>query len=391
MRGTAQPLNILIDIFNEMLLTVELALETTPEERDTLLETVEAFNSACNHLASLGKHTNKYELQKVAYREIREKYGLSAQMAVRAISKVVETWKTHPESTPEFKLRGAMQYDQRILSFKGLDRVSIATLRGRLKLRLLVGGYQKEALEGRRWGMRRGQADLVYRNGEFFLYVVVDTPEENPFQPKNIIGVDLGIVNIATDSTGRNWSSERVENVRKKYESLRSRLQAIGTKSAKRHLKRLSGKERRFKRDVNHCISKELVGYAEGTSSVIALEDLKGIRKRITVGRSERSRHSKWAFSELRRFIEYKAKLRGVPVIVVDPKNTSRECPLCHYTDKGNRPTRDVFRCLSCGYTAPADYVGALNIRARAAVSQPIVAPLVLKGAASSEALARSS
>jgi len=370
-----------------MLLTIALALETTPEQRDTLLETMEAFNSACNYLASLGKHTNKYELQRIAYREIREKYGLSAQMAIRAISKVVETWKTNPESTPKFELRGAMQYDQRILSFKGLDRVSIATLRGRLKLRLLVGGYQKEALEGR-WGMRRGQADLVYRGGRFFLYVVVDAPEENPFQPKDIIGVDLGIVNIATDSTGRNWSSERVENVRKKYESLRSRLQAVGTKSAKRHLKRLSGKERRFKRDVNHCISKALVGYAEGTSSAIALEDLKGIRGRgITVGRSERSRHSKWAFSELRRFIEYKARLRGVPVIVVDPRNTSRECPLCHYTDKGNRPSRDVFRCLSCGYTAPADYVGALNIRARAAVSQPIVAPLSL-GAASSGASA---
>jgi len=377
----------LIDIFNEMLLTVELALETTPEQRDILLETMEAFNSACNYLASLGKHTNKYELQRIAYREIREKYGLSAQMAVRAISKVVEAWKTHPESTPKFRLRGSMQYDQRILSFKGLDRVSIATLRGRLKLRLLVGGYQRGKLEGR-WV--RGQADLVYRNGRFFLYVVVDAPEKNPFQPKDIIGVDLGIVNIATDSTGRNWSSERVEKVRKRYERLRSVLQSVGTKSAKRHLKRLSGKERRFKRDVNHCISKELVSYAEGTSSAIALEDLKGIRGRITVGRSERSRHSKWAFSELRKFIEYKARLRGVPVIVVDPKNTSRECPLCHYTDKGNRPSRDVFRCLSCGYTAPADYVGALNIRARAAVSQPIVAPLSL-GAASSEASARSS
>ena len=177
---------------------------------------------------------------------------------------------------------------------------------------------------------------------------------------------------------------DRVEKVRKRYERLRSVLQSVGTKSAKRHLKKLSGKERRFKRDVNHCISKELVSYAEGTSSAIALEDLKGIRGRITVGRSERSRHSKWAFSELRKFIEYKARLRGVPVIVVDPRNTSRECPLCHYTDRGNRPSRDVFRCLSCGYTAPADYVGALNIRARAAVSQPIVAPLSL-GAASSE------
>ncbi|MDP7974737.1 MAG: transposase [TACK group archaeon] len=367
-----------------MLLTIALALETNPEQRNILLETIEAFNSACNYLVSLGEYTNKYELQRIAYREVREKYGLSAQMAIRAISKVVEAWKTRPESPPVFELRGAVPYDQRILSFKGLDSVSKASIKGRLKLSLLMGGYQRDKLEGRRV---RGQVDLIYRDVRLFLYVVVDAPEDNPFQPKDI-GVDLGVVNIATDSTGRNWSSEKVEEARKRYERLRSVLQSVGTKSAKKHLKKLSGRERRFKRDVNHRISKALVGYAKGTSSAIALEDLKGIRKRTTVRRGQRSRHSKWAFLELRRFIGYKAKLQGVPVIIVDPKNTSRECPSCHYMDKGNRPTRDVFRCLKCGYTAPADYVGALNIRARAAVSQPIVA---VSGAASSELLARSS
>jgi putative transposase len=365
-------------------LTLQVGLETDASQREILLETMEQFNSACNYLISLGRCTNKYELQKKAYRELREKFGLNAQLAIRAISRVVETWKARPESPPEFEPRSAITYDQRILSFKGLDRVSISTIKGRLKLRLRIGSYQKEKLEGKKV---RGQADLVYRNGCFFLYVVVDAPEEDPFQPVDILGVDFGMVNIATDSTGRNWSSEKVEKVRKKYESLRSRLQVVGTKSAKRHLKKLSKKERRFKQDVNHCISKELVNYAKGTSSAIALEDLKGIRKRITVRRNQRSRYSKWAFSELRRFIEYKATLKGVPVVLVEPKDTSRECPICHYTDKRNRATRDVFRCLSCGYTAPADYVGALNIRARAVASQPIVAPILL-GAASPHALA---
>lgn len=345
---------------------------------------MERFNSACTYLASLGKCTNKYELQKKAYRELRERFGLNAQMTICAISRVVETWKARPESPPKFEPRSAITYDQRVLSFKGLDRASISTLKGRLRLRLRVGEYQKERLEGKKI---RGQADLIYRNGRFFLYVVVDVSEQDPFQPNDMIGVDMGIANIATDSTGKNWSSERVEGVRRRYESLRSRLQSVDTKSAKRHLKSLSGKERRFKRDVNHCISKKLVGYAKGTSSAIALEDLKGIRERITVRHSQRSRHSKWAFSELRKLIEYKAALKGVPVVLVDPENTSRECPLCHYTDRRNRPTRDMFRCLSCGYTAPADYVGALNIRARAVVSQPIEAPLFM-GAASPQASA---
>jgi len=364
-----------------MLLTLQVSLETDTSQREALLKTMEQFNSACNYLVSFGRCTNKYELQKKAYKELREKFGLKAQLAILAISRVVEVWKARPESLPKFEPMSAITYDQRILSFKGLDRASISTLNGRLKLKLRIGSYQKERLEGRRM---RGQADLVYRNGRFFLYVVVDAPEENLFQPVDVLGVDLGITNIATDSTGKNWSSEKVEKIRKKYEYLRSKLQAVGTKSAKRHLKRLSGKERRFKQDVNHCISKELVNYAKGTSSAIALEDLKGIRKRTTVRRSQRSRYSKWAFSELGRFIEYKATLKGVPVVLVEPKNTSRECPICHYIDKRNRSSRDVFRCLSCGYTAPADYVGALNIRARAAINQPIVAPLLL-GAASSE------
>jgi putative transposase len=158
--------------------------------------------------------------------------------------------------------------------------------------------------------------------------VVVDVPEEDPFRPNDIVGVDMGVVKIATDSTGKNWSSERVERIRKKYESLRSRLQSAGTDSAKRHLKKLSGKEKRFKLDVNHCVSKELVDYAKGTPSGIVLEDLKGFKKRTTVRRDQRSRHSKWAFFELRIFIEYKAALKGVPAVLVDPKNTSRVPPV---------------------------------------------------------------
>lgn len=189
-----------------MLLTLRVSLETDASQREVLLETTKQFNSACNYLISLGRCTNKYELQKKAYRELREKFGLNTQLAIRAISRVVEAWKARPESSPEFEPRSAITYDQRILSFKGLDKVSISTLEGRLKLRLRIGSYQKEKLEGRRI---RGQADLVYRDGRFFLYVVVDVPEEDPFQPADVLGVDLGIANIATDSTGRNWSSER--------------------------------------------------------------------------------------------------------------------------------------------------------------------------------------
>jgi putative transposase len=106
------------------------------------------------------------------------------------------------------------------------------------------------------------------------------------------------------------------------------------------------------------------------------MEDLKGIRSRVTVNRSQRDRHSKWAFDQLRSFVEYKARVKGVPLKIVDARNTSRECPKCHYIDARNRKTRDDFACLRCGYQAMADYVAACNIKDRAAVNQPIVAPL---------------
>jgi IS605 OrfB family transposase len=118
-----------------------------------------------------------------------------------------------------------------------------------------------------------------------------------------------------------------------------------------------------------------IVNTAKGSCSMIAMEDLTGIRGRTTVGREQRDRHSKWAFLELRKFVKYKAAMVGVLVTLVDPKNTSRTCQKCLLTDKKNRPTRDLFRCIRCGWTAPADYVGALNIRGEAAFSLPIVAP----------------
>ncbi|MGC8645212.1 MAG: RNA-guided endonuclease InsQ/TnpB family protein, partial [Thermoplasmata archaeon] len=133
----------------------------------------------------------------------------------------------------------------------------------------------------------------------------------------------------------------------------------------------------------------------KGTSSAIAIENLNGIRKRTTVEKGNRYIHNSWAFHQLRSFIEYKAMEAGIPVIAVDPRNTSRECPVCHTIDKRNRPERSHFRCVSCGFEGEADFVASLNIRNRAAVSQPVVAGAIFGHstlpAASSEALARSS
>ncbi|MER3403304.1 MAG: transposase, partial [Armatimonadota bacterium] len=226
---------------------------------------------------------NKVRLQKLVYYEIRERFGLSAQMTVRAISKVAEAYKRDRSKKPSFRPHGAIIYDQRVLSWKGVDRVSILTLRGRQLIPVIFGGYQAARLK-----RIRGQADLIYRDGIFYLAVVVDVPEPPSGNPEDWLGVDLGIVNIATDSDGAAYSGGHLNGLRKRHAKLRARLQAKGTKSAKRLLKKRRRKERRFARDANHRIAKALVAKAKGTVRGIALEDLKGIRERITVRKAQR-------------------------------------------------------------------------------------------------------
>ncbi len=297
---------------------------------------------------------------------------MGAQLAIRVIHKAVEAYRRDLNIRPEFRQLGAIQYDQRSLSWKGLERVSMVSLTGRITLKTRIGDYQRT-----KTGRLRGQADLIYRRDTFYLIAVVDVREEELYEAKGTLGVDLGIENLATDSDGQIFKGMRVEKVRKRFNRLRRNLQKIGTRSAKRKFRKMSGHEKRFKRDINHQISKAIVSKAKGTTRAIALEDLKGIRSRVTVRHGEqRDRHNKWSFGQLRQFIEYKARKVGVPLYTVEARNTSRTCPKCNSIDVRNRPERNDLKCIRCGYRAMADYVAAINIAARAPINEPIVAAL---------------
>lgn len=351
--------------------TLFVRLETDKEQFDALLETMRRFNEACNHIASVAyrlRTANKMRLQREVYRQVRERFGLSAQMVIRAIAKVCEAYKRDRSKKPTFKPHGAMVYDQRILSWKRLEQASILTLKGRILVPIRIGEYQKARMD-----RIRGQAGLIFRNRRFYLAVVVDAPEPNQYDPVGTLGVDLGIVNLAVDSDGTTYKSQSVQKVMLRNERIRGKLQKRGTKSAKRHLKRLSGREARHRRDVNHVISRRLVAKAKDTGRAIVLENLKGVRGQTTVRKAQRRRHNSWSFNQLRQFVEYKAKLAGVPVLYVNPRGTSHICPRCGLQAKQNRPTRDRFECVGCGLAGPADYIAALNIAARGAVSRPIV------------------
>jgi len=336
------------------------------------LRTLETFNAACNDIAGVAfehRTASKFELQKLVYYPIREGFGLSAQMCIRAISKVSEAYKRDREKRPTFRAHGAMTYDERILSFPRVDRASLLTLDGRVEVPFRFGAYQAARLD-----RIRGQADLLYRNDTFYLACTVDAPEPTLDEPYEYLGVDLGIINLATTSDGefvnhgQGCVHAHVNTVRARYVRLRAKLQKKQSRSARRLLKRRSGRERRFARDVNHCISKAIVQTAQGTARGVALEDLKGIRERInaqrTVKRQRRVLHS-WAFFQLRAFIAYKAQAAGVRLVLVDPAYTSQTCSHCGHCERANRKSQARFLCRSCGFSAHADLNAAVSFRYR--------------------------
>jgi IS605 OrfB family transposase len=348
-----------------MKLTIRLKLLPTPPQQADLLDTMDRFNAAASFAARVAfeaKLFSQHAIHKLCYRQLRQRFGLSAQMAVRAIGKAVEAFRRDQTICPVFRPEGAVIYDPRILSFKGRDTVSLWTPQGRLRIALVYGAYERE-----RFDRIQGQVDLVYRDGQFFLLASIEVPAGAVIAPQGFLGVDLGIANLATDSDGRHYSGADVEAVRKRHKLQRQRLQSKGTKGAKKKLKRLRRKEARFRRHQNHVISKQLVQAAQRTACGIALEDLRGIRKRVTArGGDAKNRLGSWGFAQLGAFVVYKAQLAGVVVEFVDPAYSSQTCRECGHCARSNRKSQAEFHCQACGHEAHADVNAARNHRAQA-------------------------
>jgi putative transposase len=345
-------------------LTVQLQLLPDHEQAAALRNTVERFNEAANWVAAecfARREANQFHVRKFAYRHLRDHFGLSSQTAQLCIKNVCDAYKRDKTKRVRFRKDAAIVYDQRTMSFKGIDRVSLLTLAGRVVVPFILGTYQRE-----RFTLHKGQADLVFRKDrKWFLLVTVDVPDGTPTPTTDFLGVDLGLVNIATDSDGNTHSGEQVEEVRRKHNRQRKRLQRRNTKGAKKKLKRIAGKEARFRRHENHVIAKRIVETARRTGRGIAVEELTGIRERVTArGGDARNRLGGWSFHQLRSFIEYKARLAGVTVMAVDPRNSSRTCAECGHCEKANRKSQSEFSCRSCGHTANADANAARNLRA---------------------------
>jgi putative transposase len=366
-----------------MKLTAKVKLQPTDAQADSLMRTLETANEACNYISEVAwnaKTFGQFQIHKLVYADVRAKFGLSSQLTVRCIAKVTDAYKPRPEGSrpgarkttskgpPTFKPHGAVPYDDRILYWQTDNQVvSIWTLDGRQRMGYLVGDKQRQMLD-----YRSGESDLIYNKQKdcFYLLATCDIPDPDGAQVDDFLGVDLGEKNIATTSDGEIHTSETIERNRLNHQRMRDELQSKGTKSTRRKLNKLRGRQRRFQTDINHQISKRLVADAKRTKRGIALEDLTHIRQRTRVkGKEQRAKRSNWSFAQLRAFIEYKAKMAGIPVAVVDPAYTSQRCFECGHIEKANRKTQGEFLCCSCGHTAHADVNAAKNISGLASTS----------------------
>ena len=290
-----------------MKLVVQVKLLPSADQAGALQTTLHAANAAANRVSRVAydkKVFRNFALRQHTYQDIRAA-GLGSQAAQHVIKKVAGAYRAlhsnikngtygkpgskrrlKAQSKPiEFRADAAQPYDQRNLSF-ALDArtISLWTLAGRLKdVPFTCSAGMLKALTE----FPRGESDLLYRDGRWLLMVTVDVPgAELNSEPAGWLGVDLGVVNIATTSDGERMAGRSINRYRRRQLALRRKLQAKQTRPAKRVLKRQRRKGQRRARDINHCIAKHIVTEAERTGRGIALEDLTGIRARAVVPRS---------------------------------------------------------------------------------------------------------
>ncbi|WP_282702599.1 transposase [Streptomyces sp. CC219B] len=371
-----------------MKLVVQVRLMPDAVQAPVLERTLHTVNACANRVsrgafAAYGLKGAVKDLRSLAYGDLKAD-GLGAQAAQHVIKRVADAYTTlraniragnlgpktskrrrKAESTPiAFRPDAAHTFDDRCLSWNyDAQTVSIWTLDGRMKsLRFVCSPTALKQLTAH----RKGESDLVHRDGKWFLIATLDIDEPEPYEPKDFIGVDRGITNLATTSDGDNHSGRRLDRYRRWQARKKAELQARNTRSARQLLKKRARRESRHATCINHTISKTVVAVAQRTERGIALEELGGIRERVTVRRDQRARQSSWPFHQLGSFIAYKAKRAGVPFIEVDPAHTSQRCVRCGHTERANRPTRDHFHCRRCGLAGPADHVAGVNVRQRA-------------------------
>ncbi|MBA2307085.1 IS200/IS605 family element transposase accessory protein TnpB [Candidatus Dependentiae bacterium] len=350
--------------------SISIKLCTTEEQTAALALVQKEFNRACNLIVPLAVKNrcwNHPDLHRIAYSTIRASTSLGSQMVCNSIKAVCNSLKVLKIKASQevplitFKPYSSVPFDKRTYSIKDIV-LSLYTISGRITVPMIRAPFNDQYLHK---GIPK-EATLVYKNKSWFFNLVLDLP--TPPVPKTsgkVMGIDAGENVLAAMSSGKLFDGKLLRHKCDCALALRSRLQSNGSKSAKQRLKKISGKEARHIKHVNHTISKALIQEAlDAGCDTIALEDLKNIRKQIKAGKRMRLRLHRWPWAQLQAFIVYKAQAAGLKVVFVNPAYTSKLCATC-----GNRGIRNKhrFECKACGILRHSDLNASLNIRRIAA------------------------
>ena len=335
--------------------TISIRLETTKAQSQALCELREAFLSACTQIVPFARENrcwNRVALHHLVYSKIREHSRLGSQMVCNAIFAVCKAYKSRALSQEEevplirFHKQRSVHFDRRTYTFKGTT-FSLYTLNKRITVPFHLGAFQQRYLAN---GLHK-EAELVCKKGRWYLQLVLDLPNPPLASTTSLLGVDLGENVLAATSSGKLFGGGKIRHERDQHLAKRQRLQSNGSQSAKQLLKKISGKEARRMRQVNHEVSKQIVEEAVRLNAGIVLEDLKNIRKRMRLKKRMRTRLHRWSFSQLRMMIQYKAEARGLSVRYVHPAYSSQTCSQC---DCLGARRKHLFVC-SCGNQQHSD------------------------------------
>lgn len=329
----------------------------------SLLETGRQFMEACQIVLDYGfsaKTYNKNNLNRATYSEIREKIPtLPSALVQTARDTASESLKQTKLKTKIGRKSLTIRYDCRTFKFYPDSLViSLTTVNGRLSFPVkhspLIDKYKGE--------YTNAQLLINQRHKEMYMLIRVEMPDKEVKRKTGtdieVVGIDRGIKNIVVLSNNKFFNSSHLREVKGRRQHLRNKLQHLGTRSAHRKLRRISGRERRFVRDVNHKIAKKIVDLP---FDVFALEKLRSVRMAKKNGKRLNKKLGMWSPYQLQQFIEYKAEDRNKTVTYVNPKYTSQKCSRCGYTDKNNRKG-STFHCLNCGFEIHADLNASRNI-----------------------------
>jgi putative transposase len=354
--------------------TIRLQLGPTPAQAENLSRIAQMTTEAFNRCVAAGwraNMSNSTKLHRLTYYGLRDALpDLPSNLLVQARMKAAEALRSafqlrkDPQRTVSMPLSSFSppRYNQRTYRVDWESQtVRMSLVGGRQTIRFSVPDYaQKYA------GYPVDTADLIERNGQWWLHIVISVPAPDIPPTEQVIGVDLGIASPAVTSNNRFLGQQRWKACEGRLFHLKRALQKKGTKSAKRHLRKVRHRQRRFRHDCDHVLSKQIVQSVEPGATIV-LENLKDIRKRMQAKRrtkTKRRMHS-WSFARLKDFIAYKAEERGCRVVAVAPQHTSQKCSCCGHTARNNRRSQGDFWCRQCHVRLNADLNAARNIAAK--------------------------